>query len=151
MPPCSLLARHGFPHIFQEHDFVRFPRIGIRNRRGLGSEVGPQKGNKLSLWRIFQTSEMFSRLCPRICGVFTTSWCTSMNASREYCTPHPWCANFVFTATLARASRGNCPRAQNSSVWLYLSRCVTARKIPLCGGGLSHHGHAYQEPRAEGR
>ena len=39
------------------------------------------------------------------------------------------------TATLARATRWSCSRAQKSSVWLYLSLCVTERKIPLCRGG----------------
>ena len=84
------------------------------------------KGNRLSLWRICRTSEMFSRLCPRICGVYTTSWCTSITSSRDYCTPHG--SAIYFTASLACASRGNCSQAQKSSVWLHLSRCVTVRK-----------------------
>ena len=36
---------------------------------------------------------------------------------------------------LSRAMGRNCSRAQKPSVWLYLSRCLTARKIPLCRGG----------------
>ena len=59
------------------------------------------------------------------------------------CTPHGL-AQKVFTATLARASRGNCSLAQKSSVWLYLNRCVTARKTHPWRGGQSHHDHAHQ-------
>ena len=43
-------------------------------------------------------------------------------------------------ATLGRASRENYSRAQKPSVWLYLSRCITARNIPLFRGPLSRGG-----------
>ena len=81
---------------------------------------------------------MFSRLCPCMCGVYTTSWRTSKTASQDYCTPHG-SVRKAFTATPKRASRENGSRAQNSSVWLHLNRCVTASKILPCRGGESHH------------
>ena len=56
-----------------------------------------------------------------------------------------WLGKKKITATLARAACENCSRAQKSSVWLYQSRCVTVRKIPLSRCGQSHHGHAYRK------
>ena len=86
---------------------------------------------------------MFPRLSPRMFGMYTMSWCTSRTTSRDYCTPHGLAIK-KNTATLACASSGNCSRAQKLSVWLYLSRCVTARKTHPWRGGQSHHDHAHQ-------
>ena len=102
---------------------------------------------RTSLFFLFFYFFSFLRICARLFGVCTTSWCTLKTASRDYCTPHG-SVFFFEIPTLERASCWYCSRAQNSSV-CYISVGVSPRAISRFPQADNHIMTAHTENHVE--
>ena len=74
----------------------------------------------------------------------TTSWCTCKTGSQVSSTPHGSAILFCCRHYIERARAGNFREAKSEYV-LYISRCTTARKFPLCKSEESYHDNTYRK------